>query len=166
MTQACRSQAAGLRAKRDGADRLFRNDNRHSDLMPCQYLCLQGTQKTCCKHKNKVHKMLHALLADEAGFIVSAELVLIATILVIGLIVGLSEVQHAVVSELNDVSEAIGCLNQSYSYTGFSKEKSFAAGQFAAFTRGSAKADELDDCDLSSCDIACDAPVAEGPKTP
>jgi len=42
--------------------------------------------------------MLRALLNDEAGFVVSAELVLIATLLVIGLIVGLSEVQHSVVA--------------------------------------------------------------------
>ncbi|MBB02759.1 hypothetical protein GYB59_17430 [bacterium] len=107
--------------------------------------------------------MLKALLNDEAGFIVSAELVLIATLLVIGLIVGLSSIQHAVVAELNDVGDAIGSLNQSYYFTGFSKEKSFGAG-FAAYTRGSAFADETDDCDNDQCDIACDAPVEEGPK--
>ena len=56
---------------------------------------------------------LHALLRDEAGFIVSAELVLVATLLVIGLIVGLSEVQHALVAELNDVADAIRNVNQS-----------------------------------------------------
>ncbi len=60
--------------------------------------------------------MLRQLLNDDAGFIVSAELVLVATLLVIGLIVGLSEVQHAVVAELNDVADAIGELNQCYYY--------------------------------------------------
>lgn len=104
--------------------------------------------------------MLHALLADEAGFIVSAELVLIATILVIGLIVGLSEVQHAVVTELNDVADAIGCLNQSYFYTGFHKNKQVGGG-FAAWTLGSTKRDQIDDCDLNECDITCDAPQSE-----
>lgn len=108
--------------------------------------------------------MLHTLLNDEAGFIISAELVLIASILVIGLIVGLSEIQHAVVSELNDVADAIGCINQSYFFSGFSKEQSFGGG-FHAFTRGSAFVDETDDCDKNQCDIACDAPINEGPKT-
>lgn len=110
--------------------------------------------------------MFTALLNDEAGFIVSAELVLIATLLVIGLIVGLSEVQHAVVTELNDVGDAIGCLNQSYYYTGFSKLKTVDGGGngFAAFTRGSQKVDSIDDCDNNECDISCDAPVSEGPK--
>ncbi len=68
--------------------------------------------------------MMHRLLQEEAGFIVSAELVLLSTILVIGLIVGLSSIQHAVVTELNDVADAIGSLNQSYWYTGFSANKS------------------------------------------
>ncbi|WP_339746438.1 hypothetical protein [uncultured Rubinisphaera sp.] len=111
--------------------------------------------------------MLRALLNDESGFIVSAELVLIATILVIGLIVGLSSIQHAVVAELNDVGDAIGAANQSYWYTGFSAEKSFGGGGgngLKAYTRGSAFQDETDDCDNDQCDIACDVPVNEGPK--
>ena len=65
--------------------------------------------------------MLKQLWSDESGFIISAELVMVATILVIGLIVGLSEVQHAVVGELNDVADAIGSANQSFGYSGFVK---------------------------------------------
>ena len=42
--------------------------------------------------------MFRKLWNDEAGFVVSAELVLIATILVLGMIVGLSEVQHGLVA--------------------------------------------------------------------
>lgn len=54
--------------------------------------------------------------ADEAGFIVSSELVLIATIVVIGLIAGLAAVRDAVVGELADVGAAVGEVNQSYSF--------------------------------------------------
>ena len=107
--------------------------------------------------------MIRAFLNDENGFIVSAELVLVATLLVIGLIVGLSSIQHAVVAELNDVGDAIGSVNQSYLYTGFSKNKSYGRG-FAAYTRGSSFNDTVDDCDNDQCDISCDAPVNEGPK--
>lgn len=107
--------------------------------------------------------MLRKLLNDEAGFIVSAELVLVATLLVIGLIVGLTEVQHAVVSELNDVADAIGALNQSYYYTGFTSFKE--DGSVKAFYRGSAFADTVDACDNNQCALDCDAPVDEGPKT-
>jgi hypothetical protein len=112
--------------------------------------------------------MVRQLLNDEAGFIVSAELVLVATILVIGLIVGLSEVQHAVVQELGDVADAIGEVNQSYYYTGFSAEKStMHGGAFAtkSVTYGSSFADVADDCDDNQCALACDAPRAEADKT-
>jgi Flp pilus assembly pilin Flp len=105
--------------------------------------------------------MLNKLLRDEAGFIVSAELVLVATLLVVGLVVGLSEIQHSIVAELNDVGNAIGKLNQSYSFGGFTKDD---AGTIHAFTRGSAYIDEVDDCDCNQCDLACDSPVQEGPK--
>ena len=106
--------------------------------------------------------MLKMLLNDEAGFIVSAELILVATMLVIGLIVGLSEVQHAVVSELNDVADAIGEVNQAYSYSGFSKCDN--GGQIHAVTYGSSFEDTADDCDNNQCDIACDRPVNESYK--
>ena len=105
--------------------------------------------------------MVRQLLNDEAGFIVSAELVLIATLLVIGLIVGLSEVQHAIVSELNDVADAIGELNQSYSFSGFSKHDGRA---LHAVTYGSDFADTIDECDANQCAIACDAATNETPK--
>lgn len=54
----------------------------------------------------------------EAGFIVSAELVLIATILVIGLIVGMVAIRDALTAEMHDVAEAIGALDQSYFFDG------------------------------------------------
>lgn len=108
--------------------------------------------------------MVRQLLNDEAGFIVSAELVLVATILVIGLIVGLSEIQHAVVQELNDVADAIGELNQTYSYTGFSAEKSGLKPGTKSFTNGSLFSDVSDDCDNNQCSLACDTPVAEPNK--
>ncbi len=104
--------------------------------------------------------MLKNLLNDEAGFVISAELVLISTLLVLGLIVGLSEVQHAVVQELNDVGDAIGSVNQSYMYSGFSANKS-GGRAVKSFSRGSTFSDIGDDCDNNQGDIACDQPVAE-----
>ena len=63
---------------------------------------------------------MKALWNDEHGFVISAELVLVMTIAVLAMIVGLSEVAVAVNTELNDISNAIGSLNQSYVYSGFS----------------------------------------------
>ena len=69
-----------------------------------------------------------ALWRDEAGFVVSTELVLIATIVVIGLIAGLTTVRDAVVTELADVADAISEVDQSYSYGGISAHCARTAG--------------------------------------
>lgn len=105
--------------------------------------------------------MLSKLWNDESGAILSAELVLIMTILVIGMIVGLSELQDAVVNELNDVGEAIGSLNQSYFFHGHSGVNHLGV---KSFTRGSQFQDFRDNCDGNECSISCDAPVPEAPK--
>jgi len=63
----------------------------------------------------------------QAGFIVSAELVLIATILVIGLIVGMVAIRDAVTAEMGDVAEAIGAIDQSYIFDGISDNAPVAA---------------------------------------
>jgi len=55
---------------------------------------------------------------DEAGFIVSAELVLVATILVIAMVVGLVCIRNQVVQELIDVGQALGNVSQTYAYNG------------------------------------------------
>lgn len=66
-------------------------------------------------------KLLRQLWNDEAGFVVSAELVLIATILVIGLVVGLTSLRNQVVQELTDTGQAIGAVSQGYTFYGTSK---------------------------------------------
>jgi Flp pilus assembly pilin Flp len=68
------------------------------------------------------------LFNDENGFVVSAELILVATIVVLGLIVGLAEVRQAVSEELEDVASAIGAMNQSYTYSGLKTPKSCLSG--------------------------------------
>ena len=103
---------------------------------------------------------MRTLYCDEAGFIVSAELVLIATLVVIGLIVGLSQIQHAVVEEMNDIAHAIGSLNQSFYFTGFSAYKPNHCG-IKSITFGSAFKDNADTCDYNCDSIACDPPAGE-----
>src|SRR4051812_11164022 len=68
------------------------------------------------------------LLNDEAGFIVSAELVLVATIGVLSLIVGLTEVAFNINQELEDVGSAFGSINQTYQYNGVAGSKGKAEG--------------------------------------
>lgn len=55
------------------------------------------------------------LAKNEEGLIISAELVLVLTITVLGMVVGLSCVQQAVVAEFQDLAGAFRSLNQSFS---------------------------------------------------
>jgi len=96
--------------------------------------------------------LLVSLYQNEAGFIISAELVLVATIAVLALVVGLSEVAHAVNQELEDVATAFGTVNQSYRYDGLTGHQG-AVG-------GGKYRDSLDFCD-GDRDIVCDAPGGE-----
>lgn len=70
----------------------------------------------------------NVLWNDEAGFIISIELVLIATICVIGLITGLTAIRDAVVCEISDVAGAIQDMNQSYTYNGVNGHSGSSAG--------------------------------------
>jgi uncharacterized membrane protein YkgB len=85
--------------------------------------------------------MFRKLWNDEAGFIISAELVLVATIVVIGLIVGLVMVRNQVVQELADVAQAIGNISQTYCYPGI-----WVASHNVAVTDGSCFNDVKDWC--------------------
>lgn len=53
-----------------------------------------------------------------AGYIVSAELSLISTVMVTGLMVGMVSIRNAMVGELHDTAEAIGSISQSYRSSG------------------------------------------------
>jgi hypothetical protein len=64
--------------------------------------------------------LLRKLCVDEDGFVISAELAIVATTVVLGLIVGLTALRDQMVQELNSASQAIGSLNQAYSISGVS----------------------------------------------
>lgn len=106
--------------------------------------------------------MLRKLFNDECGAVISAELVLVLTILVIGVIVGLSEVAVAVNTELNDISNAIGALDQSYFFTGFKKNGDSVSAKVTSGTAGSRFTDAHDDCDKNvTCDLVCGPPPVD-----
>ena len=73
-------------------------------------------------------KLMQRLWNDEAGFVVSAELVLIATVLVIGMLVGLVTIRDQVVQELADVADAFSEVDQSYSFSGVTGHASSTSG--------------------------------------
>ena len=104
------------------------------------------------KLTNHLRTLAAQFAADDAGFIISAELVLVSTIAVLALVVGLAEVSSSINNELEDVGSAFGSLNQSFNVRG-------QAGCGASAT-GTYFEDFSDDCD-SQCDISCGPVSAE-----
>ena len=88
--------------------------------------------------------MMKKLWMDEGGATISADLALVGTILVIGVVVGLSAVQDAVNTELADLGAAIANIDQSYSSGGATGHHASVAG--FGFT------DAGDSCDSDPCD--------------
>lgn len=84
---------------------------------------------------------LRRLGREDDGFVVTIELILITTIVVLGLIAGLAVVRDAIVAELSDVAGSIQELNQSYRYS--------AATGPAGGSAGSGFADRHDWCDAA-----------------
>ncbi|MDA0835669.1 MAG: hypothetical protein O2955_21660 [Planctomycetota bacterium] len=114
-------------------------------------------------HVVSCHTLAKKIWCDEYGFIISAELILVATLLVIGVIVGLSELQAAVVQELNDVGDAIGSLNQTYYYGGMAARNQNVQSNcyIKSFTFGSGFTDFFDN---NQCDLTCNMPMTEVSK--
>ena len=91
---------------------------------------------------------MRKLLNDEAGFVISAELILVLTIAVLGMVVGLASMRDSLTNELNDLSAAFGALDQTYNFRSISKGATnlpLSKGHGQVF--GSGYKDFEDDCD-------------------
>jgi hypothetical protein len=62
--------------------------------------------------------LLEKLWKDDRGALIASEFLFVATILVIGIIVGLASVRDAVVTELAEFANALLALSQGYSFSG------------------------------------------------
>jgi hypothetical protein len=71
---------------------------------------------------------------SQGGFIVTIELLILATVLVLGLIVGWTSLRDSVLAELGDLSESIGSLNQGYQITSVINNAKTASTAGSAFT--------------------------------
>src|SRR5438128_8925267 len=65
-------------------------------------------------------RFLKQLWADDVGALISAEYLFVATILVIGIVVGLANVRDAVNAELTEFGNALLALSQGYTISGVS----------------------------------------------
>lgn len=81
--------------------------------------------------------LLKHLWRDQSGVVISTDLILVGTILGLGLIVGLVSLRNQVVQEFADTANAVGSLNQGYSYT----SRTITSGSFSAFVAGASYSD-------------------------
>ena len=97
--------------------------------------------------------MFRKLLNDEAGFIISAELMLVLTLGFTAAAVGAAAIRDALVQELNDVSHMIGAVSQEYNVAGVQKVRNDAATggeRFHGRANGFGFDDDGDDCDCNA----------------
>lgn len=69
----------------------------------------------------------------QGGFVMTSELVLITTVMVIGLMAGMVTMRDAVTAEMEDVAEAIGHLDQTYAFNGIVNGENTAAVEGSVF---------------------------------
>lgn len=79
-------------------------------------------------------KLLQKLWKDDAGALISMEFLFVATILVIGTIVGLTSVRDAINAELAELANAILALSEGYAFSGVSGCGGFTDGSQAIDT--------------------------------
>lgn len=72
-------------------------------------------------------KLMSKLWQDEAGVIVSTEIILVLMILVFGAIAGMVALRDQVNQELGDTGLMIGSLSQTYAFTGNSNNGDLTA---------------------------------------
>jgi hypothetical protein len=85
-------------------------------------------------------RMFLRLWNEEIGAILSAEVMLVASILVVGVIAGLASLRDSIVTELADVAQALANVNQSFSFSG-------VKGHHASGGGGGSFHDDIDFCD-------------------
>jgi Flp pilus assembly pilin Flp len=94
-----------------------------------------------------VRKTLLRFWPEESGATYTMEVILVATLVVIGLTVGLGRLRVALQDELCDLANAIGSLNQSFIVP---------AGDVCTcevFTSGSGFLDDTEHCDCDCIDL-------------
>lgn len=74
-----------------------------------------------------------ALKRKQGGFVLAAELTLMSSIMVAGVTVGMTTLRDSLLAEMEDTAEAIGSLDQSFSYAGVRNGHGTAAAGGSGF---------------------------------
>jgi len=105
-------------------------------------------------------KTVMRLWNEETGAILSAEVMLVASILVIGMVAGLASLRDSVVTELADLAQALANVNQSYSFSGVAGHHTFTGGGQFFDTFDFCDTNNLGVAQQSKCVVICTVGVA------
>lgn len=92
--------------------------------------------------------MWYRFLDDTSGGVATSETILIGTILILGMVVALVELQCSMITEISDISNAAGNVSQSYRQSGFHSSKPMNSAKARTF--GASYEDQQDTCDCDS----------------
>jgi len=95
--------------------------------------------------------MLRKFFNDEAGFVLSAEMIIIATLTIGAAVIGAAAVRDSIVNEYDDVADSIGALDQTWRIRDVVVDGDGASAYSSANDHGAAAGsgfnDNQDDCD-------------------
>lgn len=77
-----------------------------------------------------MRNVMARLWNDDDGALIAVEWIFLATILILGVIVGMVAVRQAIIAEFHDIANSLLALNQSFRITGQSNCESSTAGTF------------------------------------
>jgi Flp pilus assembly pilin Flp len=90
-----------------------------------------------------MRQLLKKLWNDDQGALIATEWLFIATIMVIGLVIGFVYVRNAVTSKLSEFAQAIMFINVSYRYPGLAGKFPTAGGAALATVAGANVVDTI-----------------------
>ena len=100
-----------------------------------------------------------AILCDERGALLTMELILVATIVGLGSIVGLTAFRDSVSQEFGDVSAGLASIDHGYAFNDLEKDEAIDNMRFAFFHSGSNYTDESNFCEPATLDPVNDSPM-------
>ncbi len=90
---------------------------------------------------------------DQSGAVISAELIMILTLVIGAVAVGWSKVSGALVGELNDLGNAIGAIDQSYHVPGYEHQNNGACDTASNSGFGFADREDPEVCDCAAVTV-------------
>ena len=97
-------------------------------------------------------RRITSFVNDESGFVISSELMILATLIIGAAIAGGAAIRDSLVLELEDVAESVGAVSQSYNLRGIRKPAN--NGSYHGSCSGFGFNDNQDDCDCTGVTFA------------